>query len=379
MRSYRIKRALALLLALLLVCLAAGCRKDGADEPSEERTEQTGTEQTEAPGTEQTAPDQTPIPASAGDVEPSENPDAASSGDITVRARDVTVAVVAAGRFGEDAWADSALFAASQVEEAHGITLITLECGGENYEAAMQNAAALADIVVCVGEAFSGVAQAAPQNLGSHWIWLGGSVASPAGNLLCVDCSGAEAGFLAGWAAASLSKSGRIGVVRGDPTPRVEACEAGVVRGAAVGGEDVQVDLRTGSDSRLLQYSLELAELKAEPMIVLSADPEGVVLQTAEEKGARMIVACTDAALCASEQTACTVELDFGKPLEDALLAYLRGDLSLWGATQTVGLAQGCISLRFCDSEAGQQAKNALRSGLEELLQKLQSGEISIG
>lgn len=346
-------RLLPLLLLLALTAsLLAGCGKRDRN-----------AEETKAPQSETTEPG-----SEATDAE-----------ETVLRGKDVTVALLAAGRFDEDAWAGSALEGATRAQEDYGIRLVTMECGGADFDAGMRNAAALADVVVCIGDAFREIVSLAQQHPNVRWIWMGGRVDTSADNLFCVDFRCEEGGFLAGFAAASLSKHGRIGLIGGDRSHSTEAFADGFARGAEACEEQVSAEIRCGSDDRLLQYALELAELGAEPALVLADDPDGVVLKTLQEGGLRMIAACPDAKLRGDALTLCAVELDFGAPLYDALDAYLHGDASFWGTVRSVGLAENCISLRFAENEDGQQAKDALRHKLEDLAQMICDGQIRAG
>ena len=177
------KKIIAMLLAMVMVLSFAACGGEKAPET--------------------TAP--------AGETTP-----AADGGEVvTPPAGDdgLTVALVVAGTFGDQAFYDNSRAGCTQLEADYGITLKEIECNNTGHDQQIYNAADVADIVVLVGWEFYNVETIAPEYPEVKFIWVDNVTTAPVENVLCIPYAQNEGSFLAGYVAAKMSQTGAVGAV----------------------------------------------------------------------------------------------------------------------------------------------------------------------
>ena len=92
----------------------------------------------------------------------------------------VNVCVVVSSTFGDRSFNDSAKEGADKLAaDYENITISTIECNNENFDAQMQNAADTANIVVCVGWEFYNVETIALDYPDVYWIWVDNATGAP--------------------------------------------------------------------------------------------------------------------------------------------------------------------------------------------------------
>ena len=92
----------------------------------------------------------------------------------------VNVCVVVSSTFGDRSFNDSAKEGADKLAaDYENISVSTIECNNENFDAQMQNAADTANIVVCVGWEFYNVETIALDYPDVYWIWVDNATGAP--------------------------------------------------------------------------------------------------------------------------------------------------------------------------------------------------------
>ena len=74
----------------------------------------------------------------------------------------------------------------------------------------------------------------------------------------------------------------------------------------------------------------------------------------------------------------CSMKKEVGKSIYDAVAKYLSGDKSLWGTTWVANLADGYVGIGYGDLGAPQQIGSELKAEVEDLVNKITSGEIKV-
>lgn len=145
----------------------------------------------------------------------------------------VNVCVVVSSTFGDRSFNDSAKEGADKLAaDYENITISTIECNNENFDAQMQNAADTANIVVCVGWEFYNVETIALDYPDVYWIWVDNATGAPVENVLNITYAQNEGSYLAGYIAASMSESGVIGAVGGEDSDTINDFIVGYKQGA---------------------------------------------------------------------------------------------------------------------------------------------------
>jgi len=359
------KKLLVLLLSAALAAgVLAGC---GSSEPE---TQETAAAPEESAGEE---------PEEAADAE--EAAEGESSGEEGLKA-----ALVVAGGFGDRSFYDSSKEGADRLVADYGVELSTIECNGENFEAKTRNAADANEIVILVGWEFYDVETIAPQYPDVKFIWIDNATGAPVDNILNIVYAQNEGSFLAGYAAAGMSKSGVVGAVGGEDSDTINDFITGYEHGVeyynSEKGTDVKAvksycnsydDPAAGKDS-----AIDLNDKGADVVFQIASAAGDGVFEAAEERGFYAIGVDSDQKFINDAVIICSMKKEVGNSIYDAVTEYINGDSSKWGTTWIADMTNGYIGLGYGDENATQQIPDELKAEIEELSGKIASGEIKV-
>lgn len=138
---------------------------------------------------------------------------------------------------GDQGFNDSGWAGACRAAKDFNLKADFIESGEQaDYVPNISIAAKKADVVIAMGYLMKdAVGQVAPQYPKTSFIFIDGKVEAP--NVASYDFKGQEATFIAGFIAAGLSKTGKLGVINGMDIPPVIAYEYGFRSGAAFANE----------------------------------------------------------------------------------------------------------------------------------------------
>ncbi|MBR6595483.1 MAG: BMP family ABC transporter substrate-binding protein [Oscillospiraceae bacterium] len=295
----------------------------------------------------------------------------------------LTLALVVAGNFGDRSFYDSSNEGATRLE-AEGITVKRIECGNNGHTEQIYNAADAADIVVLVGWEFFDVEAVAPEYPDTKFIWIDNATGAPVDNVLNITYAQNEGSFLAGYVAAKMSESGTIGAMGGMDDATINDFIVGYKQGALYANPDIQVQVIYSNDyddpAIGKECALTLHEKGADVIFQIASKCGDGVFEAAQEEGFYAIGVDSDQKYIAPEVIICSMRKEVGNSIYDAVKQYMEkgDDCGLFGTTWIADMATGYVGLSYGEEGSVQQIPDDVKAEVEELAQKIVSGEIVV-
>ncbi len=293
------------------------------------------------------------------------------------------VAIVVAGTFGDRSFYDSSKAGGDQLaKDFANVEIKTIECNNENHTVQMRNAADVANIVVCVGWEFYDIATIAPEYPNVNFIWIDNATDEPIPNVLNITYAQNEGSFLAGYIAASLSKTGVVGAVGGEDSDTINDFIVGYKQGAEYRNEAIKVEWNYTNDyddpAKGKECAKALRDKGADVVFQIASKAGDGVFEAAQEGGFLAIGVDSDQKYINPDVIVCSMKKEVGKSIFDAVAKYLSGDKSLWGTTWVANLADGYVGIGYGDLGSPQQVPNEVKAEVEDRGKKITSGEITV-
>ena len=304
------------------------------------------------------------------------------------------VVLVVHGTLGDKSFFDSAAAGLKQAEAELPVSLKVIEAGADRsrWQPALADAADAGYDVVIAGtfEMIDYVTELAPQYPEEKFITFDTTPdfsKCECKNVLGVMYQTSSAGYLAGYAAAKLSKSGILGTIIGADFPTVTDFKVGFDQGAKAANANVQI-LNTNADTFVdpaKGKEIALAQMgQGADVIFPIAGGTGIgALQAVRDNGKLAvgvdsdqaeIFAPTDPAQAAVIFT--SVEKKIGQSLYLALKATIEGKQE-YGKSVLLGLADGAVGIS--KNEFYKKIVPAdLQAEVDALEAKIGSGEIAV-
>jgi basic membrane protein A len=187
------------------------------------------------------------------------------------------------------------------------------------------------DVVIGHGFQFAEPATKIHGQFPKTWFIVNTAKASAAPNLASFDNRWGDAGYVAGYIAAMLTKSGTVGHIGGVPVPVIQEYNEGFERGAKRFNPQIKVlSAMVGSFSDIAkgkEITLSLIERGAD--VVTATGNESVIgtLQAARERKVLMIGTAFDSAAMAPETVVTTALVNFDVNLVKAIGSILDGTI----------------------------------------------------
>ena len=295
----------------------------------------------------------------------------------------LTLALVVAGNFGDRSFYDSSNEGATRLEK-EGVTVKRIECGNIGHTEQIYNAAEAADIVVLVGWEFYDVEAVAPEYPDKKFIWIDNATGAPIANVLNITYAQNEGSFLAGYVAAKMSESGIIGAMGGMDDATINDFIVGYKQGALYANPDIQVQVIYSNDyddpAIGKECALTLHEKGADVVFQIASKCGDGVFEAAKEEGFYAIGVDSDQKYIAPEVIICSMRKEVGSSIYDAVKQYMEkgDDCGLFGTTWIADMATGYVGLSYGEEGSVQQIPDDVKAEVEELAQKIVSGEIVV-
>lgn len=305
------------------------------------------------------------------------------TGDSGNTTEELTVALVVADTFGDRSFYDSSKEGCDRLAE-EGVTVKTIECNGENQMQQIYNAADAADIVVLVGWEFYDVETVAPEYPDVKFIWVDNATSAPVENVLNITYAQNEGSFLAGYIAAKMSESGVVGVVGGEDSATINDFVVGYQQGALYANPDCDVEVQyanTYVDPAVgKECALALNEKGADVVFQVASKTGDGVFEAAKEAGFYAIGVDSDQKYIAEDVIICSMCKEVGESVYQAVKQYMEeGDeCGLFGTTWVADMSTGFVGIGYGEEGAAQQVSDELKAEVDELAQKIISGEIVV-
>lgn len=293
------------------------------------------------------------------------------------------VCIVVSGTFGDRSFYDSSKEGGEKLAaDYENVTVSTIECGGENFDAQMQNAADTADIVVCVGWEFYNIETIAPDYPDVNWIWIDNATSAPVENVLNITYAQNEGSYLAGYIAAAMSESGVVGAVGGEDSDTINDFIVGYKQGAMQFDPATEVVVNYTNDyddpAKGKECALALNDKGADVIFQIASKAGDGVFEAAQERGFYAIGVDSDQKYIADDVIICSMKKEVGSSIYEAVKQYVSGDKSLWGTTWVADLATGYVGISYGEADATQQVGDDIKTAVEDLAKKVVSGEITV-
>lgn len=304
------------------------------------------------------------------------------------------VALVVHGNLGDKSFFDSAAAGVNQAAAELPVELKIIEAGQDRsrWQPALADAADSGYDVVIAGtfEMIGFVAEIAPQYPDEKFITFDTApdyAACDCGNVLGIMYQTSSAGYLAGYAAGKLSKSGILGTIIGADFPTVTDFKVGFDQGAKAANANVQI-LNANADTFIdpaKGKEIALAQIgQGADIIFPIAGSTGIgALQAVRDSGKLAVGVDSDqAAIFAPTDPAqadvifTSVEKKVGQSLYLALKGIIDGTQE-FGKMELLGLADGAVGI----SKNAQYEKIVpaeVRAEVDAIEAKIASGEIVV-
>lgn len=297
--------------------------------------------------------------------------------------------LVVADKFGDRSFYDSSKEGADRLAKDKGVTVSTIECGGENHTAQLRNAAdgsKAGDVVVCVGWEFFDVETVAPSYPDVKWIWIDNATEAPVANVLNITYAQNEGSFLAGYIAAALSSSGVVGAVGGEDSDTINDFIVGYEQGARYYADEngkavsvVKNYANTYTDPAVgKECAIALSDQGADVIFQIASATGDGVFEAAKEKGFYAIGVDSDQKYIDPDTIICSMKKEVGSSIYDAVSTLMDGDDSRWGGTWVADMSTGYVGIGYGEDGAAQQVPDEVKSAVEELAGKISAGEIKV-
>lgn len=297
------------------------------------------------------------------------------------------VGLCVAETFGDKGFYDSANEGLQQLVNDYGVVASTVECKNDAsaFEPSLIEAAEQNDIVVAVGWQFwDALTAVAPEMEDTLFIFIDNGLDGVGDNLLSITYKENEGSFLAGYIAMKLSENGNVGVVGGEDSSTINNFVVGYRQGALYANPEgtVQDAVYTNGNYDAPDLGKEAALSlygKGADVVFAVAGKSGLgVFEAGAEQGKYAIGVDSDQKEENPEVVVCSMMKKVGDSIYQAISQYIDDGVfsggEIWDADMTTGL----IDIGYGDDTMTQQVSDELKAEVEELKDKIISGEIVV-
>lgn len=282
------------------------------------------------------------------------------------------------GGLGDHSFNDKALEALEDVQKDEDIDIRFLEASSSaDYEKVLiESANEGAVLTVAVGSNLEdAVIKVAAEKTDSYFAIIDSQKQSK--NIKSMSFADNESGFLAGYAAAKTSKTGKIGIIGGDERSTVSLFSCGYEAGAKSANPNIQiVKGYVGSF-----YDSDKGYKTAEKMfkdnntdvIMHVAGPSGTgIIKAAKDNGFWVIGADKDQSSLASDNVLCSAVKEMKDGLADMIKEAIKGNFE--GNHMLYNLKDGGVDISDNAGNLSAELKNELKT----LKKAIKSGDLSV-
>lgn len=297
------------------------------------------------------------------------------------------VCLCIAESLGDKGFYDSANEGLEKLEEDYGVIGSTVECKSDSsmYQVAIVGAAESNDIVVAAGWQFwDCLVEVAPQMPDTLFVFVDNGLDGVGENLYSITYAENEGGFLVGYIAMKMSESGKVGVVGGEDSDTINNFIVGYRQGALYANPEGTVldPVYAGGDydspDKGKEYALSLYGLGADVVFAVAGKTGLGVFEAAREQGKYAIGVDSDQKYIDPDVIICSMVKNVGGSIYDTVSAYVEDGIFDGGTIWDAGLESGMVDVGYGDETMAQQVSDELKAEVEELKDKIISGEIVV-
>ncbi|MDD3334429.1 MAG: BMP family ABC transporter substrate-binding protein [Eubacteriales bacterium] len=298
----------------------------------------------------------------------------------------VKVALCVAETLGDKGFYDSANEGLKELENDYGVEGSVVECKSDAsaYEPALIEAAEQNDIVVAVGWQFwDGLTAVVPEMPDTKFIFIDNGLDGVGDNLLSITYKENQGSFLAGYIAMKMAASNTVGVIGGEDSDTINNFIVGYKQGALYANpngtvlDPVYTDDYEAPDKGK-EAALSLYAKGADVVFAVAGKTGLGVFEAGAEQGKYAIGVDSDQKAENPDVVICSMMKKVGDSIYQAIAQYLdEGDFAggtIWDADVTSGL----IEIGYGDETMAQQVTDELKAEVDELRDKIVSGEIVV-
>ncbi|MDO5143293.1 MAG: BMP family ABC transporter substrate-binding protein [bacterium] len=297
-----------------------------------------------------------------------------------------SICIVVAGTLGDRSFYDSSKEGIDRLAADFGIKTGVIECkeDASQYENALFEAAEQYEVVAAVGWQFwdaladeNGVVSAFPE---VKFLFIDNGLDGMGDNLMSIVYAQNQGSFLAGYIAAKLSETGKIGAVGGEDSDTINDFLIGYRAGAAYANPDVVVEVQYANDfedpAKGKECALALYTAGCDIVYQVAGKTGEGVFEAAQVNGKYAIGVDGDQKYINPDVIICSMVKRVGDSIYD-VVANMDGMFQP-GAIWNADMASGYIDVVYGTDDMPQQVSAELKAEVDELKAKIVSGEIVV-
>ena len=295
------------------------------------------------------------------------------------------VALCIAETLGDQGFNDSADAGLKKLEADYGVVGSIVECKSDasKYQTALVDAAEANDVVVAVGWQFwDSLTAVVPEMPDTKFIFVDNGLTDVGSNLLSIVYKENQGSFLAGYIAMKTSKTQTIGFVGGEDSDTINNFYVGYKQGALYANASGKVldPVYAGdydSPDKGKELATTLYSSGGADIVFAVAGKTGLgVFEAAKEQDKYAIGVDSDQKHIDPDHIICSMIKDIGGSIYSAIGTYLEDGVfdGIWDADMTSGF----VGIGYGDDTMTQQVSADLKAEVEQLTQKIISGEITV-
>jgi basic membrane protein A len=296
----------------------------------------------------------------------------------------VSVAVVVAGGLGDRSFYDSANSGLDRLVEDYGVTPKVIECkeDASMFKTQLVNAAESSDFVVAVGWQFwDGLNEIAKDLPDTKFIYVDEAVEG-FGNIYNIKYAQNEGSFLVGYIAGKMSKTGKVGAVGGMENDTINDFFVGYAQGAKYANPDITVENIYAGDfedpAKGKECALTLYGKGCDIVFQVAGKTGEGVFVAAAETGNYAIGVDADQKYINPDVIICSMKKEVGNSIYDAVSKFIEDGTWNGGTTWIADMKTGFVDVGYGDDTMTQQVSDELKDEVEQIKQKIISGEIVV-
>lgn len=295
-----------------------------------------------------------------------------------------SVAIVCAGGLGDRSFYDSSNEGLEKLASTYGNVTKVIECkeNGSMYLTGLADAADVCDVVFAVGWQFvDALPEAAEGYPDTKFVWIDNELENNTyDNVMSVVYAQNQGSFLVGYIAGKLSKTGIIGAVGGQDCATINDFMVGYEAGAKYANPDIKVDTRYANGyedpASGKECALALYDAGCDIVFAVAGKTGNGVFEAAKDTGNYAIGVDSDQKYINPDVIICSMVKEVGKSVFD-IVENLDTRFQP-STTWTADMATGYIDVGYGDDTMTQQVSDELKAEVEELREKIISGEIVV-
>lgn len=292
----------------------------------------------------------------------------------------VKVTLIVAEQFGDKSFYDSAKKGMEKLKNDKIADIRMIECKEQNFEVNLEKAAKGRDVVIMLGSNFTMVNQVATKYPETKFIWVDTDAQSSLDNVKSITYLQSEGAFLAGYIAAQMSTSKRIGMVGGVEGKLMKDYASGYIQGAKFAIPDIDIDVEfIGSFTdvdRAKGITQGFISMCVDVVFQVAGGAGKGVFEAVKEGNKYAIGIDSDQKYIDPDHIICSMIKNVEDTVYGTIKRFSEGE---WEKGKvTYGLDSGYIGISYGDDNMPQQISYELKVQVDTLVENIKTGKITV-